>query len=62
MARYMVITKLTDKDGTHDVGAFIDVDTNDSAEEVALARLIEYGILTEATEPAKKTSRSTGSK
>lgn len=62
MASYMVITKLTDKDGVHEVGDIIDIEPQNSEERVALGKLIDYGILTQAPQAEKKTAKSTGSK
>lgn len=62
MASYMVITKLTDKDGTHEVGKIIEVTPNSAEEKVALDKLISYGILAEAPEVETKPSKSTRAK
>lgn len=58
----MVITKLTDKDGEHEVGDIIDITPQNVEETVALAKLIDYGIITQAPPAEKKTAKSTGSK
>jgi hypothetical protein len=58
MARYQVLSELTDRNGKHEVGDHIEVEPTTPAEQADLDTLVRYKILMAAPEKATKPSKT----
>jgi hypothetical protein len=58
MAKAYVATEFTDKDGTHEVGAEIELPRNTEEEQESFDTLLRYGII--ATTPQRAERIATG--